>query len=89
MFILIERKQKKNNFKSGLHTIRVKQFQEVNFLALIRCCVVIEQKARAFVLRVQAQIKHELSVTTNSGYRWYPTCAPGPDYHKDCLRKAL
>ena len=25
----------------------------------------------------------------NSGYRWYRTCAPGPDHHEGSLRKAF
>ena len=37
VFNLIERKQKKNNFKSGLHKIRVKAIPGSE---LIRCCVV-------------------------------------------------
>ena len=76
MFILLERKQKK--FKSSLHTIRVKTILEVNFLPLIRCCIVIDQIA-------------QLCATTNSGYLWYCTCdsAPGLDHHEGGLRKAL
>ena len=53
-----------------------KQYQEVNFLPLIRCCVVIDQIA-------------QLCVMTNSGYRWYHTCAPGLDHHENSLSKAL
>ena len=26
---------------------------------------------------------------TSSGYRWYHTCAPGPDHHEGSLRKAF
>ena len=75
MFILIEPKQK-NNFKSGLRTIRVKTIPGMNFLPLIRCYVVIDQIA-------------QLYTTTNSGYRWYRTCAPGLNHYEGSLRKAL
>ena len=65
VFILLERKQKKL-FQIWFAHNQSQQFQEVNFFALIRYCVVIEQIARAFV---RAQIKRELSATTNRGYR--------------------
>ena len=43
VFMLIERKQKKIISNLVCAQLESKQFQEVNFLALIRCCVVIEQ----------------------------------------------
>ena len=42
VFILIERKQKKIVSNLVCAQLESKQFQEVNFLSLIRCCVVIE-----------------------------------------------
>ena len=59
MFILIERKQKKKIIIiSNLvcTPLESKQFQEVKFLPLIRCCVVIDQIA-------------QLCTMKNSGYR--------------------
>ena len=45
VFMLMERKQKKIISNLVCAQLESKQFQEVNFLVLIRCCVVIEQLA--------------------------------------------
>ena len=71
---------KKNNFKSGLRTIRVKtipgsEFSSVNYM--LHC----NRSTCITALHDDRQ--------TNSGYQWYRTCAPGPDHHEGSLRKAL